>query len=97
MENKKQNWVLKGFSIGTIAYASLFPLEHDCEIKKVINSADTKAEIPVKDDLSCNHKAFVFGANTITPSGDSVIGLTNTVTPLSGDFIDCTLDSLLNG
>ncbi len=85
MENKKQNWVLKGFSIGSIACASLFSLEHDCKIEKLIKMADAQAEIPINNDLSCNHKAFVFGAaNTITPT-------------LSGDFIDCPVDSLLNG
>ena len=96
MENKKQNWILKGFSIGTIAYASFFPLKHDCKIEKLIKTADTQTEIPINNDFGCDHKAFVFGANTSTPSGDSVVGLTNTA-PLSGDFIDCTLDSLLNG
>ena len=96
MENKKQNWVLKGFSICTIAYASLSYLEHDCEIAKLIKATDKQTEIPINNDLGCDHKAFVFGANTITPSGDSIVGLTNTAT-LSGDFIGCSLDACING
>lgn len=86
MNNSFDDWFRR--SVFTVSLA-LTPLGHDCEIKKFINSADSHAEIPVKEDLICNHKTFIFGAGTSTPAG-----LTNT---WSGDFIDCTLDGVING